>query len=210
MKDISSDGDFPGNPRSWDRWTDLSAECRPDSVKPSPEQPVGGEEPRPPRALPTQDGHLVSQSNEFQFQRRAASQPQREQRTDSGQNSDNGRDGMAVVQYTCSAVSTFEQAQPCSHGYTGSSDRPEVALAEWACGETYRFDPPGMPRSRCCLRRGPPAPHPCGLRRLLQRTPTPFVHGQRFTVPSVGPASRSARCSADPWWTSPSIWPDRT
>jgi len=33
-----------------------------------------------------------------------------------------------------------------------------------------RLDPPGMPRSYRCLRRGPPAPHPCGLRRLLQRT----------------------------------------
>ena len=39
-------------------------DLRPNSVKPHPEQPVGGEEPRPARALPTQDGHLVSQSNE--------------------------------------------------------------------------------------------------------------------------------------------------
>ncbi len=32
-------------------------DLRPDSVKPRPEQPVGGEEPRPARALPAQDGH---------------------------------------------------------------------------------------------------------------------------------------------------------
>jgi hypothetical protein len=38
-------------------------DLRPDPVKPHPEQPVGGEEPRSARALSTQDGHLVSQSN---------------------------------------------------------------------------------------------------------------------------------------------------
>ena len=43
-------------------------DLRPDSVKPHPEQPIGGEEPRLARALPTQDGHLVPQSNELKFQ----------------------------------------------------------------------------------------------------------------------------------------------
>ena len=55
-------------------------DLRPDSVKPHPEQPVGGEEPRLAKALPTQDGHLVSQG------------------TDSGQKSDHAHDGMVVVQ----------------------------------------------------------------------------------------------------------------
>ena len=39
-----------------------------------------------------------------------------------------------------------------SHGYTRSPDRPEVTLAKRACGKTDRLDPPGMPRSRRCLR----------------------------------------------------------
>ena len=73
-------------------------DLRPDSVKPHPEQPVGGEEPRPARALPAQDGYLVSQSNELKFQRGAAAQPEREQRTDSGQKRNHVHDGMAVVQ----------------------------------------------------------------------------------------------------------------
>ena len=47
-------------------------DLRPDPVKPHPEQPVGGEKPRPASALPPQDGQLVSQSNEFEFQRSAA------------------------------------------------------------------------------------------------------------------------------------------
>ena len=54
------------------------------SVKPHPEQPVGGEEPRVARALPTHDGHVVSQSNEFELHRSAAAQPEREQGTDFG------------------------------------------------------------------------------------------------------------------------------
>jgi hypothetical protein len=33
----------------------------PNSVKPHPEEPVGGEEPKLTRALPPQDGHLMSQ-----------------------------------------------------------------------------------------------------------------------------------------------------
>ena len=59
-------------------------DLRADSVKPHPEQPVGGEEPRLARALPTQDGHLVSQGDEFKFQRSAAANPEREQGTEGG------------------------------------------------------------------------------------------------------------------------------
>ena len=83
-------------------------DLRPDSVKQRPEQPVGGKEPRPARALPTQDGHLVSQSNELKFQRGAAAHPEREQGTDGGQKSDHAHDGMAVVQETLHLLSVFD------------------------------------------------------------------------------------------------------
>jgi hypothetical protein len=73
-------------------------DLRPGSVKPHPEQAVGGEEPRLARALPTQDSHLVSQGNELEFQRGAAAQPEREEGTDRGQKGDHVDDGMAVVQ----------------------------------------------------------------------------------------------------------------
>jgi hypothetical protein len=43
-------------------------DLRPDSVKSYQERAVGGEEPRLPAALPTQDSHLVTQSNELEFQ----------------------------------------------------------------------------------------------------------------------------------------------
>ena len=75
-------------------------DLRPDSEKPRPEQPVGGEEPRPARALPTQDSHLVSQSNELEFQRGTAAQPEREQGPDRGQKGDHVYDDMAVVHET--------------------------------------------------------------------------------------------------------------
>ena len=83
-------------------------DLRPDSVKPHPEQPVGGEEPRLARALPTQDGHLVSQSNEFEFQRRAAAHPEREQGTDSGQKGDHAQDGMGTAQETLHLLGVFD------------------------------------------------------------------------------------------------------
>ena len=43
-------------------------DLRPDPLEPHPEQPVGGEEPRPARALPPQDSQLMSQGDEFEFQ----------------------------------------------------------------------------------------------------------------------------------------------
>ena len=83
-------------------------DLRPNSVKPRPEQPVGGQEPRPTRALPTQDDHLMSQSNELEFQRGAAAQPEREQGTDRGQNCDHVHDGMAVVHETLHLLGVAE------------------------------------------------------------------------------------------------------
>jgi hypothetical protein len=73
-------------------------DLRPDSVEPHPEQPVGGQEPRSARVLRTQDGQLVSQSDEFELQGSAAAYPEREQGTDRGQKCDHALDGMAVVQ----------------------------------------------------------------------------------------------------------------
>jgi hypothetical protein len=83
-------------------------DLRPDSVKPHPEQAVGEEESRPAGALPTQDGHLVSQSNELEFQRGAAAQPEREQGTDRGQKGDHVHDGMAVVHETLPLLGVSE------------------------------------------------------------------------------------------------------
>ena len=51
--------------------------------KPHPEQPVGGEEPRLARALPAQDGQLMSQGDEFGLQGDATTNPEREQGTKS-------------------------------------------------------------------------------------------------------------------------------
>ena len=56
-------------------------DLRPDPVKPHPEQPVDGEEPRPARALPAQDGQLMSQGDEFELQGDATTNPKREQGT---------------------------------------------------------------------------------------------------------------------------------
>ena len=88
-------------------------DLRPGSVKPHPEQAVGGEEPRLARTLPTQDGHLVSQSNELELQRSAAVQPERKQGADRGQKCDHVRDGVPwyTNRYACSAFPSFEQGQ---------------------------------------------------------------------------------------------------
>jgi len=51
-------------------------DLRPDSVKPDPEQPVGGEEPRLSGTLPVQDRQLMSQGDEFELQRSPAANPE--------------------------------------------------------------------------------------------------------------------------------------
>ena len=43
-------------------------DLRPNSVKPHPEHPVGGEETKLTMALPLQDGHLMSQGDEPKLQ----------------------------------------------------------------------------------------------------------------------------------------------
>ena len=83
-------------------------DLRPDPVKPNPEQPVGKEEPRAAGALPTQDSHLVSQSNKLELQRSAAAYPEREQGTDSGQKGDHAHDGMGTAQETLHLVGGFD------------------------------------------------------------------------------------------------------
>ena len=72
----------------------------PESVKPHPEQPVGGEEPGLARALPAQDGQLMSQGDEFELQREATTKPEREQGTEDGQKRDHADHGMTASRKT--------------------------------------------------------------------------------------------------------------
>ena len=75
-------------------------DLRTDSVKPHPEQPVGGEEPRLAGTLPAQDGQLMSQGDEFELQRSAAANPEREQGTEGGQKGEHADDGMTAARKT--------------------------------------------------------------------------------------------------------------
>ena len=53
-----------------------------------------------PRVLTAQDGHLMSQGDEFELQRAATTNPKREQRTEGGQKREHAGDGMAVARET--------------------------------------------------------------------------------------------------------------
>ena len=70
---------------------------RPDPVKPHPEQPVCGEEPKPTFALPPQDGDLVPKGDKLKFQAGAATKAEGEQRNEGGKNRNHAQDGMAVA-----------------------------------------------------------------------------------------------------------------
>ena len=50
--------------------------------------------------LPAQDGQLMPQGDEFEFQCNAAAQPEREQGTDSGQEDEHADDGMTAAPKT--------------------------------------------------------------------------------------------------------------
>ncbi len=72
-------------------------DLRPNPVKPHPEEPVGGEEPKPTWVLPPQDTHLMSKGDELEFQRGAASKAESEDGNDGGKNRDHAHDGMAAA-----------------------------------------------------------------------------------------------------------------
>ena len=73
-------------------------DLRPNPVKPHPEEPVCGEEPKPTWVLPPQDAHLMSKGNEFDFQGGAATKPEGEDGNDGSKNRDHARDRTAVAQ----------------------------------------------------------------------------------------------------------------
>ena len=83
-------------------------DLRPESVKPNPERPVGGEEPRLSGTLPAQDDHLMSQGDEFEFQRGAAAYPEREQGTDGRQKREHADDGMTAAPKTLCFLGLLE------------------------------------------------------------------------------------------------------
>ena len=62
------------------------------------------------RAMPAQDGHLMSQGGEFELQREAATNPEREQGTEGSQKREHADDVMAVARRLCefSAYWSFE------------------------------------------------------------------------------------------------------
>ena len=72
-------------------------DLRPNPVKPHPEEPVCGEEPKLTRALPPQDSHLMSQGDELKLQGGAAASAEREQGNEGGKNCEHTHDGMAVT-----------------------------------------------------------------------------------------------------------------
>jgi hypothetical protein len=82
-------------------------DLRPDPIEPNPQHSIATEEPWPAGTLPTQDGQLVSQRNDFELQRSAAAYPEREQGSDSGQKRDHAHDGMAVEQGTLYLLAVF-------------------------------------------------------------------------------------------------------
>ena len=89
-------------------------DLRPESVKPHPEQPVGGEEePRLSGTLPAQDGQLMSQGDEFELQGEATTNPEREEGTEGGQKREHAYDGMTAASKTLCFLGllSFEQAQ---------------------------------------------------------------------------------------------------
>ena len=59
------------------------------------------------RALPAQDGHLMSRRDEFKFQREATTNPEREQGTEGGQKRAHADDGRAMAQKTLWILGLF-------------------------------------------------------------------------------------------------------
>ena len=83
-------------------------ELWPNPIKPHPEEPVCGEEPKPALTLAPQDGHLMSQRDQFEFQGGAAADTEREDGNDGGKNHHHGRNGTATGQNSLAFLSLSE------------------------------------------------------------------------------------------------------
>ena len=59
-------------------------------------------------ALPAQDGHLMSQGDEFELQGEASTTSEREQGTDSGQEDEHAYDGMTTAPKSLCFVGLLE------------------------------------------------------------------------------------------------------
>ena len=57
-------------------------------------------EPRPARALPAQDGYLMSQGDEFELQGEGITKPERERGTEGGQKREHADDGLTAAPET--------------------------------------------------------------------------------------------------------------
>jgi hypothetical protein len=75
--------------------------------------------------LPAQDGHLMSQGDEFEFQRGTAAHPEQEQGPEGGQKRKNADDGMTAAPETLCflSLSEFEQGQVAD----GVSVKPKIS-----------------------------------------------------------------------------------
>ena len=82
--------------------------------------------PRPARALPVQDGHLMSQGDEFELQGEATANPEREQGTEGGQKRERANDGMVGAPKTPCFLGFLEPwvGTPARGGCAGVADQP--------------------------------------------------------------------------------------
>jgi hypothetical protein len=87
--------------------------CGPNPVKPHPEKSVCGEEPKPTGLLAPQDAHLMSKSNELEFQGGAASEAESEDGNDGSENRDHDHNGTDMARKSLGSLGiwSFEQAQ---------------------------------------------------------------------------------------------------
>ena len=83
-------------------------DLRPNPIKPHPQEPVCGEEPKPTWVLPPQDTHLMPKGNELEFQRGAASKAESEDGNDGGKNRDHAHDGTAVARKSLASLGLSE------------------------------------------------------------------------------------------------------
>ena len=60
------------------------------------------------RVLPPQDGQLMSQGDEFEFQREATTNPQQKQGTEGGQKREHADDGMTAATETLHLLGFLE------------------------------------------------------------------------------------------------------
>src|SRR6266404_4399623 len=94
------------------------------------------------------------------------------------------------------------------NGHSRSTDVATFPMAKRICRATHRFDPTGVPRPCCCVRRAASPSHTAVVHEILQRGPYASILGEGYAGLARRRADRAHSLPPSSRRAAPPIYPD--